>query len=63
MLESGFNTFSDTGNEISAIPIDWGPHRDIVEGCQKILLDALPGFCETLFRQIDQDLYRLIRAG
>ena len=63
MLESGFNTFSDPGNEISAIPIDWGPHRDTVEGCQKILLDALPGFCETLFRQIDQDLYRLIKAS
>ncbi|WP_457674263.1 DUF1631 family protein [Thiolapillus sp.] len=63
MLESGFNTFSEPGNEISAIPIDWGPHRDIVEGCQKILVDALPGFCEMLFKQIDQDLYRLIKAS
>ncbi|WP_041066247.1 DUF1631 family protein [Thiolapillus brandeum] len=62
MLESGF-TPSEPGNESSAIVIDWGIHKDIVEECQRRFSNTLPSFCEALFAQVDEDIYRLIKAS
>ncbi len=61
MLESGFTP--STPDESKPIAIDWGDNRDIVKGCQQILVDFLPGFCDALFKQVDEDIYRLIKAS
>ena len=62
MLESGFAP-TEPGNESSAIVIDWGMHKDIIEECQRIFTSSLPDFCKALFQQIDEDIYRLIKAS
>ncbi len=62
MLESGFAP-TEPGNESSAIVIDWGLNKNIIEDCQQIFTSSLPEFCKALFQQVDDDIYRLIKAS
>jgi hypothetical protein len=38
-------------------------NKDIIEECQRMFMNSLPDFCKALFQQIDEDIYRLIKAS